>query len=75
MPEIFLVAQITPEDSKKPVVQHSELPQDNSFKTSSDERWETSRLSAAAELLRHQQGVVAVDLQQVEQEEPVSVRI
>lgn len=33
------------------------------------------RLSAAAQLLWHQQGVVAVDLQKVEQEEPVSVRI
>lgn len=31
--------------------------------------------SAAAELIWHQQGVVAVDLQQVEQKEPVPVRI
>ncbi len=32
-------------------------------------------LSTAAQLLRHQQGVIAVDLQKVEQEEPVSVGI
>lgn len=32
-------------------------------------------LSTAAQLLRHQQGVIAIDLQQVEQEEPVSVGI
>lgn len=32
-------------------------------------------LSAAAELLWHQQGVVSIDLQQVEQEEPVTVWI
>lgn len=32
-------------------------------------------LSAAAELLRHQQGVVAINLQQVEQKEPVTVGI
>lgn len=32
-------------------------------------------LSTAAQLLGHQQGVVAVDLQQVEQKEPVSMGI
>lgn len=31
--------------------------------------------SAAAQLLRHHQGVIAVDLQQVEQKEPVSMGI
>lgn len=32
-------------------------------------------LSTAAQLLRHQQGVIAIDLQQMEQEEPVSMGI
>lgn len=48
------------------------------FKTSSDEKQKKPAiccLSAAAELLGHQQGVVAIDLQQVEQEEPVSVGV
>lgn len=67
----------SPEDSKKPVVQHSKLDSPF-FKTSGDERRKIQPvrcLSTAAQLLRHQQGVVAVDLQQVEQEEPVSVGI
>ena len=54
--------------------------QNNSlFESSSDEKqkncWAVRSDSAAAELFRYQQGVVAVDLQQVEQEEPVSVGI
>lgn len=48
--------------SKKPVVQHSKLNP-------------VCCLSTTAQLLGHQQGVIAIDLQQVEQEEPVSMGI
>lgn len=63
------------EDSKKSVVQHSKLNPLLKPAVIRGGKPTVCCLSTAAQLLRHQQGVIAVDLQQVEQEEPISMGI
>lgn len=75
IPEKFLEAQTVLKTQKKSVVQHSKLNPLLKPAVIRGGKPTVCCLSTAAQLLRHQQGVIAVDLQQVEQEEPISMGI